>query len=110
PLFIMLVYDRVISTADAAALPALAAGVGLALLAEWALRDIRAEGLAWMTARLDNLVGSRVFAHLIGLPAAMIERASVAAQVARIRTFEAVRDFFSSAVFLSFLEIPFVLI
>jgi len=110
PLFIMMVYDRVISPATTAALPALALGVSLALLAEWALRDIRAEGLAWMTARMDNLVGSKIFAHLIGLPAALIETASVAAQVARIRTFESVRDFFSSAVFLSFLEIPFVLI
>lgn len=110
PLFIMMVYDRVISPATIAALPALAIGVSMALVAEWMLRDIRAEGLAWMTARMDNLVGSKIFAHLIGLPAAMIENASVAAQVARIRTFESVRDFFSSAVFLSFLEIPFVLI
>ncbi|MDP2206498.1 MAG: ATP-binding cassette domain-containing protein [Alphaproteobacteria bacterium] len=110
PVFIMLVYDRVISPYDLSALGVLAAGVLMALLAEWALRDIRSEGLAWMTARLDNLVGSRIFAHLIGLPPALIERASVAAQVARVRTFESVRDFFSSAVFLSFLEIPFVLI
>lgn len=110
PVFIMLVYDRVISPYDLSALGALAAGVSLALLAEWALRDIRSEGLAWMTARLDNLVGGRIFAHLISLPPALIERASVAAQVARIRTFESVRDFFSSAVFLSFLEVPFVLI
>jgi ATP-binding cassette subfamily C protein LapB len=110
PIFIMLVYDRVISPYDLSALGVLAAGVSMALLAEWALRDIRSEGLAWMTARLDNLVGSKIFAHLIGLPPALIERASVAAQVARIRTFESVRDFFSSAVFLSFLEIPFVLI
>jgi len=110
PIFIMLVYDRVISPANAAALPALAVGVSLALIAEWALRDIRSEGLAWLTARLDNLVGGRIFGHLIGLPASMIERASVAAQVARIRTFESVRDFFSSAMFLSFLEIPFVVI
>ena len=110
PLFIMMVYDRVISPATIAALPALAIGVSLALVAEWMLRDIRSEGLAWMTARMDNLVGSKIFAHLIGLPASMIENASVAAQVARIRTFESVRDFFSSAVFLSFLEIPFVLI
>lgn len=110
PIFIMMVYDRVISPSTAAALPALAIGVSLALIAEWMLRDIRSEGLAWMTARMDNLVGSKIFAHLIGLPAATIENASVAAQVARIRTFESVRDFFSSAVFLSFLEVPFVLI
>lgn len=110
PVFIMMVYDRVISPYDLSSLAMLTAGVSMALVAEWALRDIRSEGLAWMTARLDNLVGGRIFSHLIGLPPALIERASVAAQVARIRTFESVRDFFSSAVFLSFLEIPFVII
>jgi ABC-type bacteriocin/lantibiotic exporter with double-glycine peptidase domain len=109
-LFVMLVYDRIISPADLSGLPALAAGVALALGAEYFLRNVRAEGLAWMTARLDNLVGGRIFDHLIGLAPELIEQASVAAQVARIRTFESVRDFFSSAVFLSFLEIPFVLI
>lgn len=109
-LFVMAAYDRVISPADTSALPAILAGVTIALLTEWALREIRAEGLAAMTARLDNIVGSRIFSHMIGLPAAMIEQASVAAQVARIKTFESVRDFFSSAVFLSFLEIPFVVI
>lgn len=109
-LFVMAAYDRVISPADTSALPAILAGVTIALVTEWALREIRAEGLATMTARLDNIVGSRIFSHMIGLPAAMIEQASVAAQVARIKTFESVRDFFSSAVFLSFLEIPFVVI
>lgn len=109
-LFVMAVYDRVISPSDLSALPALMIGVSVALVAEYLLRGVRSEGLAWMTARLDNVVGARIFSHLIGLAPELIERASVAAQVARIRTFEAVRDFFSSAVFLSFLEIPFVLI
>lgn len=109
-LFVMFVYDRVISPADLSGLPALALGVSIALIAEYILRDVRSEGLSWMTARLDNLIGGRIFSHLISLPPDLIEQASVAAQVARIRTFESVRDFFSSAVFLAFLEIPFVLI
>lgn len=109
-LFIMLAYDRVISPYDISALPAIAAGVALALVAEWLLREIRAESLSWMTARMDNIVGGKIFAQLIGLPASIIEQASVSAQIARIKTFESVRDFFSSAVFLSFIEIPFVMI
>src|SRR5690606_3490740 len=58
----------------------------------------------------DNIVSNRIFSHLIGLPPALIEKASVAAQVARIKTFESVRDFFSGSVFLSLLEAPFVAI
>ena len=41
----------------------------------------------------------------ICLPPA-VERASVSSQIARIKTFESVRDFFSGSVFLSFLELP----
>lgn len=108
-LFVMLVYDRIISPSDLSGLPMLAVGVALALCAEYFLRNVRGEALAWLTARLGNLIGGRIFDHLIGLPPELIEHASVAAQVARIRTFESVRDFFSSAVFLAFLEIPFVL-
>lgn len=109
-LFVMFVYDRVISPVDLSALPMMALGVALALVAEVALRAARSEGLSWMTARLDNLIGGRIFSHLVGLPPELIERASVAAQVARVKTFESVRDFFSSAVFLSFVEVPFVLV
>ena len=110
PLFIMLVYDRVIAAGAPEVLPMLAVGVLLAIGFEWALRRIRSQGLSWLAARMDNIVGNRIFAHLIGLPPALIERASVAAQIARIKTFESVRDFFSGSVFLSLLELPFVAI
>ena len=109
-LFVMVVYDRVISPMDMSGLMPLTIGAGLALMVEYILRNVRSHGLSWMTARLDNLVGGEIFSRLICLKPELIEQASVAAQVARMRTFESVREFFSSSVFLSFLEIPFVLI
>lgn len=110
PLFIMLVYDRVIATGAINTLPMLAVGAFIAIAFEWKLRNIRSTGLSWLSGRLDNVVGNRIFAHLIGLSPDLIERASVAAQIARIKTFESVRDFFSGSVFLSLLEAPFVFI
>lgn len=108
PLFIMLIYDRVISTGTVEILPMILAGMGLAIACEFALRQARSYGLSWVAARLDNVVGNQIFAHLVGLPPRMIERASVASQVARIRTFESIRDFFCGSVFLSIIELPFV--
>ncbi|MEZ5814457.1 MAG: ATP-binding cassette domain-containing protein [Alphaproteobacteria bacterium] len=108
PLFIMLVYDRVIAANSPGTLPMLALGAFIAIGFEWKLRNIRSTGLSWLAGRLDNIVGNKIFAHLIGLSPNMIERASVAAQIARIKTFESVRDFFSGSVFLSLLEAPFV--
>lgn len=110
PLFIMLVYDRVIAAHRMEALPMLAVGAFVALGFEWKLRRIRSTGLSWLAGRLDNIVGNKIFAHLIGLSPDLIEKASVAAQIARIKTFESVRDFFSGSVFLSLLETPYVIL
>lgn len=110
PLFIMLVYDRVIAANAIGTLPMLALGALLAIVFEWRLRGIRSRGLSWLAGRLDNSVGNRIFAHLIGLSPNLIEKASVAAQIARIKTFESVRDFFAGSVFLSLLETPFVVL
>ena len=110
PLYIMLVYDRVIAANAIETLPMLALGAFIAIVFEWKLRNIRSSGLSWLGGRLDNVVGNKIFAHLIGLSPDVIEKASVAAQVARIKTFESVRDFFSGSVFLSLLEAPFVFI
>lgn len=108
PLFIMLVYDRVIAAGSLETLPMLVLGAVIAIAFEWKLRNIRSTGLSWLAGRLDNIVSNRIFAHLIGLSPDLIERASVAAQIARIKTFESVRDFFSSSIFMSLLETPFV--
>lgn len=108
PLFIMLVYDRVIAAGAIETLPMIALGAFIAIIFEWRLRNIRSTGLSWLAGRLDNIVGNKIFAHLIGLSPDLIEKASVAAQIARIKTFESVRDFFSGSVFLSLLEAPFV--
>lgn len=110
PLYMMAVYDRVISPADQASLLPITLGVVIALCAEFALRNNRSKALSWLSARLDNIVGNKIFAHLVSLPPELVERASVAAQIARIKTFESVRDLFSGSVFLSFLEIPYVVL
>lgn len=110
PVFIMLVYDRVIAAGAMDTLPMLTVGAALAIFFEWLLRRVRSQGLSWLAARMDNIVSNRIFSHLIGLAPNMIERASVSAQIARIKTFESIRDFFSGSVFLSLIELPFVIL
>lgn len=110
PLFIMLVYDRVIAANTVHILPMLFIGVAASIIFEWKLRRIRSRGLSWIAGRIDNLIGNKIFTNLLGLSPELIERASVSSQIARIKTFEAIRDFFSGSVFLSLLELPFVLI
>ena len=110
PLFIMMVYDRVVSAHALETLPMLTAGVMIAIAAEWMLRTIRSHGLSWLGGRLDNIVSNRIFEHLLNLSPSYIERAPIPSQIARIKTFESVRDFFSGSAFLSVLEMPFTVI
>lgn len=110
PLFVMLVYDRVIGPRAADSLDYLAAGVVLAGAMEWFLRGLRSRCLSWLATRLDFIVGAAIFERLMGLPPAFLERASAASQIARLKTFEAVRDFFSGPVFMSLIEMPSIVI
>ncbi len=110
PLFIMTVYDRVISAHTPDVLMMLSVGVGIALVLEWFLRQTQSKILSGFSSRLDNVVSNHIFGRLLSLSPGYIERASVPAQVARMKTFESVRDFFSGGVFLSLLEMPFSVI
>lgn len=110
PLFIMIVYDRVITSRSEMTLFYLAAGVGLALAIDFALRVVRARILAYIGARIDMIVGIATFQQIIHLPVTMTERATVGAQVSRLKQFEAVREFFTGPLAGIFLELPFTLL
>lgn len=110
PLFIMLVYDKVVSSHSPETLTPLIIGAVLALACEAALRKLRLQSLAWFGARLDNIVSNKIFEQLSLMPPVFTERASVASQIARLRAFETVRDFFGGSLFLALIELPFTLV
>lgn len=110
PIFVILVYDQVIATRTIEPLTMLAVGALVSITAEAVLRSARARALAWLAARTDYIVGTSIFARMIQLPSDVIERASVAAQVARIKSFEAVRDFIGGPIFVSVLDAPTILL
>ncbi len=110
PLFVMAVYDKVVSTGSLPTLAYFGMGVGIALATDTVLRSVRSRILVFVGARLDNILGNAVFQRILFLPPAMTEKATIGAQVSRIKDFETVRDFFTGPVSLVFFELPFVLI
>lgn len=110
PLFIMMVYDRVISARVTEAFPHLVAGVTIAIACDWVLRDLRSRRLAWIAARIDNIIGNLTFSKLMRLSSQASDSVSVTAQLLRLRSFESLRDFFNSVAFMSVMELPFVVI
>ncbi|MCH9807222.1 MAG: ATP-binding cassette domain-containing protein [Alphaproteobacteria bacterium] len=110
PLFIMVIYDRVISPQNTDFMPMLVAGIAMALLFEMLLRSLRSRLVSWLTARIHFIIGTEVFKQLISLPPAAIHKTSPTAQLARFKSIESIRDFLGGPIFISTIEIPTVFI
>jgi len=108
PLFIMLIYDKVIAAESPETLPYLVGGICILVAADLVLRYLRARLLGNMAGRLDYLIGVETFRQMILLPPLFTERSTVAAQLSRLKQFDTVRDFFTGAHAAIALELPFV--
>lgn len=110
PVFIMVVYDTVIDGQAPVGYHALLAGLVAVLGLEGLLRHMRGRALATAGVRLDHELSRRVVAHLLHLPAAIIERAAVSGQLSRLRGFEVVREVAVSPLILGLMDVPFVIL
>jgi len=110
PLFLMLVYDKIVTAQAVRDLYYILIGVVLAIAAETALRYLRLRSTTWLGARIDYIVSVAIFERLTALQLRFTERASVAAQLARIKSFDSVREFFTGPLFLLALDLPFSII
>ncbi len=106
----MALYDTIIPTSSLKGLGMLFGGVSLALATECVLRHMRNKRLGYFGARIDHFIGCSVFERLLFLPPSYTERASVSAQLNRLRDFESVRDFFTGPLATLFFELPLILI
>lgn len=110
PLFVMMVYDRVIGTKTLDSLPYLIAGGAIVLGADFLLRNLRARVIGSVAGRLDFLIGVESFRQLLLLPPVLTERSTVSAQLSRLKQFDSIRDFFAGPYAGVILELPFVLL
>jgi len=110
PIFIMFIYDSVIRMHSIGTLPMLVLGVLMFLATDAALRYIRAKIIGFIAGRLDYILGSKTFERIFGLAPAYTERAAVSVQLARIKEFESIRDFFTGPLVGAAIDLPFVFI
>ncbi|RBI71224.1 type I secretion system permease/ATPase [Roseovarius sp. TE539] len=107
PIFVMNVYDKVIPNLAYVTLWTLALGVALAIGLDLALRSLRTGVLETVGRRLDTGIAATLFSHALSLRVA--DRPGGAAGLAsHIRDFEAVREFFGSASFVSLIDLLFI--
>lgn len=110
PLFVMVIYDKVIGSKSIETLPYIIAGVAVLLITDLGLRYLRAQLLGSVAGRIDYLIGTETFRQLIFLPPVFTERSTVAAQLSRLKQFDSVRDFFTGPNAAMTLEIPFAIL
>ncbi len=107
PLFVMNVYDRVIPYNSIPTLWALASGVSIALLFDFALRVMRSALIDNTGRRIDMNVSSRLFEQALDVK--MGSRGTQTGEFAsHIREFESVRDFFTSSGLVAVIDLFFI--
>ncbi len=110
PVFIMFIYDRVIRMQSSETLPFLLIGVLIFLGVDLALRYLRAKTIGYVAGRIDYVLGVKTFDRIFNLSPVYTERAAVSTQLARIKEFESIRDFFTGPLVNAAVELPFILL
>lgn len=110
PLFVQTVYNLVLGTPDTETLALLAIGIVLYIGIDTGFRYLRARMQTYMSARMGNIVANEVLRRILYLPSQFTENAPLGSQLARIRDFESVREFFGGPAAASILDLPFTLV
>lgn len=106
PLFVMNVYNRVVPNNAIETLWVLAIGAITVYVFDFAFRMLRAYFVDGVGRRVDVLVSSRLFQHVMGIR--LRERPASAGSFANnVREFETLREFFTSATLTALVDLPF---
>lgn len=109
PLYIMSVYDRVVPNDAEETLWVLAAGAVIVFTFEYGMRLLRGFLLNRTSKRLDSVLASALFDHLMAMEmgARPLQSGMLASKA---RAYEALRDFFTSATLVALVDVPFAIL
>lgn len=108
-LFVMNVYDRVVPNQAVDTLFVLATGVIIAYLFEFVLKMLRTYFVDRAGHRIDLILGSEIYSRVLGMR--FSDRpASAGSLASQARSYESLREFFTSATVAALADLPFVLV
>ncbi|MBS0419790.1 MAG: peptidase domain-containing ABC transporter [Proteobacteria bacterium] len=110
PLFTQVIIDKVVVHRTESTLIALGAGMAVFLLFTSALTWIRQHLVLHTGRRIDAVLGSHVFNHLLRLPLVYFQTRPTGVIAARLQGIETVREFIASTAVTLALDLPFLLV
>ncbi len=109
PLFVMNVYDRVVPNHAEETLWVLALGVSIVIFFDFMLKTLRSYFVDNAGKRIDVLLSSKIFGQVLNIKMHARPESS-GAFANRLREFESLREFFSSAALVAMVDLPFVIL
>ena len=110
PLFTQVVIDKVVVHRTTNTLVVVAIGLAMFLVFNAGMSWLRQYLVLHTGNRVDAVLGSRVFRHLLGLHLPYFEHRPTGVLVARVHAVETVREFMAGAAVSVILDFPFLLI
>lgn len=108
-LFAMIVYNRIIPANAMSSLYVLVTGMAVLLVADYAMKTIRARLLGMSGIEADIVIADRLFGQIIDLQYRS-KKDSVGTLASTLKEYEQIREFFTSATLVSLIDLPFALI
>ncbi len=109
PLFIMNVYDRVVPNVALETLWALALGVGIVFLFEFAIRNLRSYFVDVAGKNADVIIANDLLRQILAMRLDK-KPGSIGGMASNMREFEGLRDFFTSGTLIAFVDLPFIVL
>ncbi len=110
PLFTQVIIDKVVVHQTKSTLIAIAVGLVMFMLFNSAMTWLRQYFVLHTGNRIDAVLGSHVFRHMLHLPVPYFEQRPTGTLVARLHGVETVREFISGAAVSLLLDFPFLFI
>ncbi len=104
--YIMTVYDRVMPNSAYSSLIALTIGMAIVIIFDFIMKIIRAHFIDKSGSQLEQTINDNVFKKILSHDSEFLGKTRGVAAI--VREFEGVRDFFTSASMVAFIDLPFM--
>ena len=110
PLFSQVIIDKVLVHKGLSTLDILVVGIFIINTFEWILGFLRSYLFSHTTNRVDVILGTKLFKHLLALPLPFFEVRRVGEVIARVRELETIRSFITGTALTVVLDLLFSLV